>query len=175
MSWLDDIGAIAPTIATALGGPLAGLAAQTVGWIFGLGDSPTKEEVKSALEGSNLSGEQIVQLKQVEQEFKLRLKELGIKESQLIYEDRSDARAREVKLKDWTPRVLAFLVVGGFFGTLTWLLGNELPNGVKELVYLLLGGLSTMVANVFNYYFGSSQGSMFKNEQLRIALRERTK
>lgn len=71
---LAEQGAV--TLATAFGGPLAGQAVQFVGdKLLGKKDA-TPEEVKQALQG--LSGDQIVQLKKLDLDFKLELAKQGI-------------------------------------------------------------------------------------------------
>jgi len=71
---LAEQGAV--TLASAFGGPLAGQAVQFVGdKLLGKKDA-TPEEVKQALQG--LSGDQIVQLKKLDLDFKLELAKQGI-------------------------------------------------------------------------------------------------
>ncbi len=58
--WLGTIGAIAPTIATAIGGPFAGVAISALGKALGLTNA-TEADVVSAM--SSLGPEQIVEIK----------------------------------------------------------------------------------------------------------------
>lgn len=168
--WKKTLGAIAPTIATALGGPIAGLAAEAIGSIFGLSGTPSASDVQSAIESSKLTGDQIVQLRDAENAFKVRLRELDIDEKKLDVDDRSSARQREIAVKDKAPIVLGLTAVLGFFGILVALFVVPIPDGTKELLLILLGALAAIVTQVYNYYFGSSAGSAAKNEHLRVAL-----
>ena len=47
--WKSIVGTVAPAIATALGGPLAGLGVSAIGKALGLGDGASKEDVAQAV------------------------------------------------------------------------------------------------------------------------------
>lgn len=110
MDWLKTV---APTVATALGGPLAGLAVEAIGSAFGWTDA-TKEKVEAVLTKGQLSSEQLVQLKLAEQAMLEKERELGFKFAELEMRDRDSARRREVDSKDNTNRILAYTIVGSF-------------------------------------------------------------
>jgi len=81
---------ILPTIATALGGPLAGLAAELVSKALGV---PTKDP--KALEGilAGMPPDKLIQLKQIESDLKVKLAQLGYESEAKIEE--YNARALE--------------------------------------------------------------------------------
>ena len=82
-------------------------------------------------------------------------------------EDRASARNREIQTGDQvTPRILAGTMVAGFFLVLAWLLSEGMPAQGGEALLVLLGALSTGVASVLSYYFGSSSGSAWKSKLL---------
>ena len=82
-------------------------------------------------------------------------------------EDRANARARETATGDQaTPRMLAGVMVAGFFLVLAWLLAFGMPAQGGEALLVLLGALSSGVAAVLSYYFGSSSGSAWKSKLL---------
>ena len=82
--------------------------------------------------------------------------------------DRDSARSREVKTKDWTPKVLAGLITIGYFGALFYMLRNGLPqHGGSEAMLVMLGTLGTAWGGVVAYYFGSSAGSRAKDDLMR--------
>ena len=82
-------------------------------------------------------------------------------------EDRSSARNREIQTGDQvTPRILAGTMTAGFFLVLAWLLSEGMPPQGGEALLVLLGALSTGVASVLSYYFGSSSGSAWKSKLL---------
>ena len=162
--WKKTLGTIAPTIATALGGPLAGLAVQAIGGIFGLGDSPAEEELAQAVKGA--TPEQYLALKKAEQDFLVRLEELGVEREKLAAGDRDSARKREMEVKDRTPGLLAVLLTVGFFGLLGWMMVKSPPEGSRDLLNIMLGSLGTAWVGMTTYYYGSSAGSARKDELL---------
>jgi hypothetical protein len=109
--------AVAPTIATAVGGPLAGAATSILVKELGGGDAKVADSTISAADPQTL-----VQLQKIDTDFKAKMAELGVQEDQLAYADTASARQREESVRDWTPSVLAYSVTIGFFGILTWML-----------------------------------------------------
>jgi hypothetical protein len=162
--WKKTLGTVAPTIATALGGPLAGLAVQAIGGIFGLGDNPTEDQLKTAMQGATPAD--FLALKKAEQDFLVRMEELGIERERLVFGDRDSARKREMEVKDYVPGALAIMLTVGFFGLLGWMMYKAPPEGSRDLLNIMLGSLGTAWAGMIAYYFGSSAGSARKDELL---------
>ena len=71
MDWLKSI---APTIATALGGPLAGMAIEAVSKAVGIEPS----EVQNAINSGKLTADQIASIQQAELALKARAQEMGL-------------------------------------------------------------------------------------------------
>lgn len=163
MDWLKQL---APTAATLLSGPMAGMAVDAIGKALGMSDA-TKEQVKDVLTSGTVTGEQMAALKQVEADLKLRLKELDVDLEKIQAADRDSARNREIKTGDsWTPRVIA-LVVFIVWGAVNWKLFNGTISGdMRELVARALGTLDATLMAVIYYYFGSSAGSKDKTEAM---------
>lgn len=170
MEWLKTL---APTLATALGGPLAGLAVEAVSKAFGL-EGATKDKVVEALTQGQLSGEQVAQLKQIEADLLRQERELGFKFEELIFKDRDSARQREIAVKDNTNKVLAYTVVGAFVA----LVAGTLLGWAKvdsALAGTLVGYLSAKAEQVLAYYFGSTRGSAEKTALLARASEQKGK
>ena len=163
--WKSTLSAIAPTVATALGGPLAGLAVAQVGKALGM-DAPTVQKVQDALTQGQLSGDQIEALKQAELGLQEKLRELDIQEETLTFTDRDSARKREEVVKDATPSLLASGITLGFFGILAYLLFSSPPAGSRDILNIMLGSLGTAWMGCISYYFGSSAGSDKKTDLL---------
>jgi len=158
--WKSLITTLAPTIATALGGPLAGLAVQTLsGAVLGT-SSGAIEDIAAAL----ADPEKLITLKTAETEFKTRLKELDIKETTLINEDRAGARAMQVETRDLMPAALAGFVFAGFFGILAALIFIAIPESSLSPLNIMLGSLGTIVVQIAAFYFGTSKGSNDKTK-----------
>lgn len=103
-------------------------------------------------------------------------RKLDLEGEKLNVQDRDSARQREIAVaasnmphigKITTP-VLAMFTVVGFFAVLVGLLWAamqdiRLADGLREVLYIMLGVLGTQTTQVYNYYFGSSSGSAQKN------------
>lgn len=163
--WKSILGGIAPTIATVLGGPLAGLAVDAIGKAIGM-DAPTVSKVQDALTRGQLTGDQIAAIRQAEIAVQTRLKELDIDLARIDADDRNSARQREASVRDWIPGIMAVGVSVGFFGVLGWLLNYGIPHQGGEALLVMLGSLGTAWASIIAYYFGSSAGSAQKTTEL---------
>lgn len=155
---------VAPTVATALGGPLAGLAVKTLSEaLFGHQDA-NESDVSAAL--MNATPEQLQKLKEIDASFKLKMKELDIDLERISAADRDSARNMQLHTNDWIPRVLAILITVGFFGILVWMLIKGMPPTGTEALLMMLGALGTAWTGVVNFYYGSSAGSKAKTDAL---------
>jgi hypothetical protein len=111
---LNLVKTVAPSIATAVGGPLAGMATKMISEaLLGKPDGTEDELLQAA---KNATPEQLLALKKAEQDFAIKMRELDIDLERISNEDRNSARNREIKTKDLTPRFLAAAVTFGFFG-----------------------------------------------------------
>lgn len=158
MAFLDDalktLGAIAPGIATALGGPLAGLAVRAVGEVFGLPDTADKDKVMRAV--ASATPEQLLALKQADQAFAIRMRELDIDIDKIAADDRKSARQREVDTGDvWTPRILAVLIVGGWLFCEWFILNYSIEASMREIVAAGLRTVDNALVMMLGYYFGA--------------------
>jgi hypothetical protein len=167
--WKKLVRTVAPGLATALGGPLAGAAVQTISTaVLGKPDG-TEEEVALAVASGGTDG--LLKLKEAENAFTIKMKELGVDLEKVHAGDRADARNREVKTGDvWTPRVLAATIVGGFL-TMVYMVLSGYVEGLKDplvagMVGTLIGYVSAKADQVVSYYFGSSAGSAAKTDLL---------
>ena len=162
----DFLKTIAPTIATALGGPLAGVAVKLVGDALGLKES-TKEAITEVIQSGTLTSEQIAAIKQAEVDLKVKMKELDIKLEEIAAADRDSARKMQIQNRSWIPAVLTVLTVGGFFWLLLGSAKGDFTLEGSDIMMLLLGVLARETAGVYAYWFGSSSGSAQKTEMLK--------
>ena len=158
------LGQIAPSIATALGGPLAGVAIKTLsGALFGHEDG-TEEQIYEAM--TTASPDQLAAIKKIDADFKVQMKSLDIDLERISAGDRDSARQMQRDTKDWVPKVLAVVITLGFFGILIWMLLNGMPKTGTEALLMMLGALGTAWTGVVNFYYGSSAGSKAKTDAL---------
>lgn len=163
MEWLKQL---APTAATLLGGPLAGMAVDAIGNALGMKDA-TKDQVKDLLTSGTLNADQMAAIKKAEADLILKVKELDIDMEKVHAGDRASARDMAAKTGDiWTPRIIA-LVVFIVWGAVNWKLFNGTISGdMRELVARALGTLDGTLLAVVYYYFGSSSGSKDKTDAI---------
>jgi hypothetical protein len=161
------LGTTAPWLAAAIGGPLGSLALKSIGNILGL-ENTTTDTITAALKG--VTPEQELALKQADQDFAYKMQALGFAQvkdlAAIDASDRANARERELGVKDHTNRNLAYFFTTGYFATIAVVLYNGIPDGSKEVVFTLIGMLSSILVSVISYYFGSSSGSEKKTELL---------
>ena len=157
MEWLKTV---APTIATALGGPLAGMAVSAVAKAIGV--SP--DEVQSVISSGKLTAEQVASIQLAELELKKQAQSMNLDFAKLITEDKKSARDMQIATKSWIPALLAVFVTIGFFGILLGLMTEHFKT--SDALMLMLGSLATAWTGVMAFYFGSSASSQAKTELL---------
>jgi hypothetical protein len=157
MEWLAQI---APGIATALGGPLAGLAVSAISKALGVDE----KDVQSTIDSGKLTADQLTSLKQAEIQLQAQAQELGLNFEKLAVDDRKSARDMQSTTKSIVPPLLALLVTAGFFGILTALMLGYAQK--SDELMIMLGSLGTAWTGIIGFYFGSSAGSQRKDELL---------
>jgi hypothetical protein len=157
MNWLEQV---APTVASALGGPLAGLAVSAISKAMGIDESKVDETIKTA----KLSADQIAQLKLAEIELQKQAQSLGLNFEQLAVNDRASARTMQATTRSHIPSLLAIGVTCGFFGILYALMAGYATK--SDELMIMLGSLSTAWISIVAFYFGSSSGSQAKDQLL---------
>jgi hypothetical protein len=157
---------VAPVLATAVAGPAGGAA---VGWIaskLGIPDD-TIEGVTKALTGNP--------------EMTLKLKELDLEYAKLEIADRDSARKAyaqvatseyATKLDKVVVPVLALGVVGLAFTLIGVLMFVNTPQDQQQIIIFALGFITSAAGQVLSFYFGSSQGSKDKTEEMKGMLKK---
>ncbi len=164
------IAGAAPSLARALGGPLAGAAVEQLSRAI-FGDAAVDEEaIADALAAA--TPEQLLAIKKAGQDFEIALRQAALEELRIDAADRASARERQIKMNDWTPSVLGAFVILGFFAVLGFMVAKKLPVGAETEFSIMLGALATMTAAVVNYFFGSSAGSREKTRLIAFPVPE---
>ena len=140
---------IAPSIATALGSPLAGMAVSALAERFGVED-----EVEAVTKAIKADPEAAIKLKQLE-----------IDKFKAVLADKDSARSREATiatsekaplLNKLISPALALIVVTAWVGIQFTLINSTVPQEMRELVARVLGTLDGALMVILSYYFGAS-------------------
>ena len=146
---------LAPTIASAAGGPMAGMAVKMAAKKLGLPDTATANEIEDLIERDR---DKAVMVREADKEFKdyIREMEIDLESFKTEVEDRKDAR--ENFATDWTPKVfsvLTLLLYGGFVMIVTLMPHDQ---NDETIISLVLGQLSGILGTAAAFFYGSSSG-----------------
>ena len=157
MSWIESI---APTIASCLGGPLAGMAVEVVSKSLGIDPNAVQDTINSG----KLTADQIASIQSAEIALKAKAQEMNLDFEQLAVQDRKSARDMQTTTKSFIPPLLALIITLGFFGILIGMMTGKVTS--SDALMLLLGSLGTAWTGVISFYFGSSASSQNKDQLL---------
>ena len=163
-----------------LGGPLAGTAVTALEGIFGVAPGSGASAVLNAVQTAGMTPQQVADLKVAELKHAEIIGQQGIDLQKMNLDfqttmaqtdaaDRISARSREVAVKDSTPKVLAYGIIGAnlaLIGCLAAGMIKSTDSAVFGLVGTALGYLVSESKAVLAYYFGSTRGSQSKDEML---------
>jgi hypothetical protein len=186
--WKKIVGAIAPTLGLALGGPMAGAAVKLIAGAV-LGDENAQEHQVAEAVMQGMSPDAVVALRRADNEFKVRMKELDIDLAKLNADveksylaDVQDARkAHGGNTAVFWLGVTILITFASVMIAVLWG-GYELMTGgstikdegakalVMGLVGTVLGYVSANAQQVVGYFFGSSKGSADKTNALAAAV-----
>ena len=157
MSWIESI---APTIASCLAGPLAGMAVETISKAIGVDPNAVQDTINSG----KLTADQIASIQSAEIALKAKAQEMNLDFEQLAVQDRKSARDMQTTTKSFIPPLLALIITLGFFGILIGMMTGKVTS--SDALMLLLGSLGTAWTGVISFYFGSSASSQNKDALL---------
>lgn len=168
----DKLEGVAPTLlgalGTAAGGPLAGAAVGTLARAL-LGRPGTEKEVQEALLVA--TPEQLLALKQADNDFKAKMAELGFKEDELTVRDVQSARERDTAIwqsgqRNFRADILAYGALSGLLGCALLLFFVKLEPSQRETLLVILGALIALTKDVYGFEFGTTRGSKIKDETI---------
>lgn len=159
--WIKTLATVAPSIATALGGPLAGVAVKLAADALGVDDESSIEEMV-------LSGdpEALLALKTAEANFKVEMKKLDIDIARIDGADR--ASARTLAKENMLPQVIFSTIYTVGYMLVLWQFTTGdivIPADSKVLFGTVLGVLTAAQTQILNFWFGSSHGSKLKRKE----------
>lgn len=164
MNWQDVLKTVAPTVASALLGPMGGIAVAAIGSAIGI-DAPTQDKIAKAFSAGQLTPEALEKIKLLELDYQNQEKERGFKYAELAFKDVDSARQMQIATHSKMPAVLTVLVTIGFFGILSMLFFHPDLKG-NEIVMVMVGQLSAVWAGCVAFYTGTTYGSANKNAML---------
>jgi hypothetical protein len=149
--------------------PLFNIAKSIICEVLNLKQNCAETEISQAL--SNASPQQIIKLKQAEQNFKLQQQFFELNKAKQKHEYHTNLRKLALSYNDITPNILALAITFGFFALLIFIL--LVDTNSSTLINVMTGSLGTSFIAIINYYFGSSLSSTKKNlllsEQIKLS------
>lgn len=167
MDWTSVLRSIAPTVATALLGPLGGVAVSALGNVLGV-SAATQDKIADVIKSAGMTPEQITAIKQLELEYQENERQRGFKYAELAFQDRDSARKANVSGGTQLPLFwLSLLLLVVTIGSEAIVLFKGYPPETPELVVGRVLGLMDAVAMlVLSYWYGTTNGSAQKTELL---------
>jgi hypothetical protein len=167
MDWLATLKSVAPTVASAMFGPLGAVAVASVGELLGLSGA-TKDKISEIIQTGQMTPEQIGKLRELELEYQNNEKERGFRYAELSFKDRDSARQASVsggtqKMLFWLSLVLLILTIGTEIAVLFYGYPDKTP---EIIVGRVLGLMDAVAMLVLSYWYGTTNGSAVKNELL---------
>lgn len=175
IDWKGMIGDIAPGLAAALGGPLAGMAVKVIADKVLGKPGASDDDVVTALSTGALSVEQIMALRSAEQTLQVEMAKIEQAREGAYLADTQSARQQTIELARedshiaWAAPVISVVIVLGFFSCVVILLffQREWDERTAGLLNVLFGALIPGFVSVVNYWLGSSAGSKRAGDAVR--------
>lgn len=170
--WIKAIFSVAPTVATALGTPLAGAAISAIGSVLGMSE-PTKDKIAKAFTDGQIKPEDMVKIRQLEIEFQTHESDMGFKYAELAAKqeeaaakDRTDARALLKATGSYVPAILTFGITAGYFTVLIGMMLKQFAVADSQVMLMMLGQLGTAWGVTIAFWFGTTRNSQEKTTLL---------
>lgn len=159
----EFLSTIAPTVASALLGPLGGVAVAGLGKIFGI-DGATQKDIAKVITDGKMTADQLAEIKKLELKYQAEEQERGFKYEELKFQDSKSARDMQIATKSLTPSILTWIVVALTLAAEGALLFNQIPPGADPIILgRVLGTMDSALMLVLGFWFGSSHGSQNKD------------
>lgn len=146
------LSAFAPTLGSAIGGPLGKMAVTAIAGKLGVSDN--EEAVTQALETATV--EQRQALSEADQAFAIRMRELDIDSFKVQTEDVQNARESHKGLIFPQLFASAFLLL--FFGYIFLITVSPPAQADLALSNLIVGNLMAVISGISGYLYGSQNG-----------------
>jgi hypothetical protein len=168
--WKATLATVAPALATALGGPLAGVAVHTATKALGI-----SADSEDALAAAVASGDPnvLVELKKAEHAFLLEMERMELSLEELKeqrfakeVEDRGNARDMAKAVGIVPQVVLSAIYTIGYFWMVSELFQGDIhiPEKLESLANGMIAIMTGAQLQIMNFWFGSSAGSKQKTQ-----------
>lgn len=180
MSWGDVASVVenlAPTIASVIGGPLAGSGVSALEKLFGLTPAPSASAsdrltgVAEAIAGA--TPEQLAGMRKADQDYAVAMATAGFKDTEtlasLTVQDRVSARDMQVSTKSMmAPVIGSAIILGSLCAAGAILMGKVSYANTTEatMVGTVVGYLFSEAKAVLSFYFGSTSDTVQTNSLL---------
>lgn len=174
---LNVITELAPTIASAVGGPLAGGAVTALESVFGITPTPgastgsRQDAVAAAINGA--TPDQLAAMRKADQDYAVAMAAAGFKDTETLaslgVQDRTSARQMQVSSKSIMPPLLGSAIIIGSLGAAAAILTGKVSYAnttEATMVGTVVGYLFSEAKAVLSFYFGSSSSTAQQNELL---------
>jgi len=168
MDWKATLATVAPVLAAAVGGPLTGTAVGVLAKQLLGNESATELEVSQAI--ASATPEQLAKLRDIDHQFDIEMKKLGVDVIKIDAEDRGSARAL-AKARGMAPQITLSIAYNvGYFVILYQFINATASDSIgdwqKGVIGTLIGILTAAIPQINNFWFGSSSGSKEKTAKL---------
>lgn len=170
---------VAPTIATAVAGPLGGMAVGFVAKKLLGKENASSDEIAKVLTALKDPAD-LQKLKDAENEFKLEMERLGVDVFRLEVQDRGSAREMAVSSVGMArmQMFVGVLLIGGFLVMAAGVIGGyvDIADANKAvMIGTVIGYVSAKADQVVAFLFGSTHSSQSKSTDMANALQAAVK
>ena len=173
----DFLRKVAPTVATVLGGPAAGMAVTGLSQILLGKPDGTEAEMAQVIKTGGMTDETIIRLKELDTELKTKEKEIGLSFAELEFKvdaaylaDVQNARQRQVDTKDNMPQIITAVAFGVYVLEFLFFASgqmNNLDEFTKAIITRAFGTVDGILLTCVAYFMGTSKGSKNSGDALR--------
>jgi len=155
---------IAPAAAAALSGPYAPIVLGIAKGLLGENDLSDDQILAQIAEARP---EDLFRLRELDAQVELERERLRISREQMYLSDVQSARERHERVQDKEPARLTYIAMGALVTVVVaFTVISDMTEAQAYLFGVLTGGLLELVGKAYNFFFGSSQGSKLKTEQI---------
>lgn len=165
MDWKQIVKGIAPVLGTALGGPMVGGAVKYLASSLLKDENATEQEVASYITGA--SPDQLLEIKKLDIDYKLKMEKLGVDVFKLEVADRSSARVEHKHSR--MPTVICILLTMMVSAGAYNLMVTVIPEDNSDILHMLFGQVLTAWTASIAYWVGTTRASSDKSKMLGIS------